>query len=77
MVTIQTANETLAEKLTKPEATARAVLSGSDRKYDLKWAAVRGSRLAYVEVGSGEPVIFVHGGFVDFTIWDQQLPAVG
>ena len=76
MVTIQTANETLATKLAKPEAIARTVLSANARNYDLKWVAVRGTKLAYIEVGSGEPVIFVHGGFIDFTLWEQQLPAV-
>jgi len=77
MVTSETANETLAEKLAKPEATARAVLDRSENKDDLKWVSVSGTQLAYVERGAGEPVIFVHGAFIDFTIWAQQLPAVG
>lgn len=44
---------------------------------DLKTVEITGTRLAYREQGSGEPVVFVHGGFNDLTIWDYQLPVVG
>lgn len=38
---------------------------------------VRGTTLAYREVGRGEPVVLVHGGASDLRTWEQQLPAVG
>lgn len=38
---------------------------------------VNGTRLAYREVGAGEPVVFVHGGLSDLRTWQHQLPAVG
>jgi len=42
-----------------------------------KGAAVNGTTLAYREQGSGEPVVFVHGGISDLRTWDQQLAAIG
>lgn len=30
--------------------------------------------LAYRELGSGRPVVLLHGGFVDGGMWDDQLP---
>jgi pimeloyl-ACP methyl ester carboxylesterase len=36
---------------------------------------VRGTRLEYMERGSGEPVVFVHGGLNDVRAWNRQLPA--
>jgi pimeloyl-ACP methyl ester carboxylesterase len=31
---------------------------------------VNGVRLSYVEQGSGEPVVFVHGAFSDLRVWE-------
>lgn len=44
---------------------------------DLKRAEVDGTRLAYVERGSGAPVVFVHGSISDLTIWEPQLGPLG
>lgn len=38
---------------------------------------VNGARLAYVERGDGEPVIFVHGGICDLTFWEPILEPIG
>ncbi|MFF8596816.1 alpha/beta fold hydrolase [Streptomyces sp. NPDC015220] len=32
-------------------------------------------RLAYRETGSGPSLVFLHGGFVDHRMWQEQLPA--
>jgi pimeloyl-ACP methyl ester carboxylesterase len=32
--------------------------------------------LAYVDQGTGAPVVFVHGSFSDFRIWERQRPAL-
>jgi pimeloyl-ACP methyl ester carboxylesterase len=40
-------------------------------------ARVNGADLAYVEEGSGDAVIFVHGGISDLTIWRYQVPVFG
>src|SRR2546421_5932921 len=38
---------------------------------------VNGARLAYVERGEGEPVVFVHGSICDLTFWEPILEPVG
>lgn len=35
----------------------------------LRYVAVGGDRLAYVERGHGEPIILVHGGLQDYRMW--------
>lgn len=37
---------------------------------------VEGARLAYVDRGQGEPVVFVHGGISDITIWEPIFDTV-
>src|SRR6266536_6614742 len=32
--------------------------------------AVDGVRLSYVEQGSGEPIVFIHGAFSDLRVWE-------
>jgi pimeloyl-ACP methyl ester carboxylesterase len=32
--------------------------------------AVNGVRLSYVEQGSGEPIVFIHGAFSDLRVWE-------
>lgn len=39
----------------------------------LKWLDINGIRLVYVEQGSGEPVLFVHGGISDLRTWKHQI----
>lgn len=41
----------------------------------VSWAKVENDRLAYVEAGRGDPVIFVHGGLQDYRLWSEHLPA--
>lgn len=49
-----------------------------DRNFEgTKAVAVNGRALAYREEGSGEPVVFVHGGLSDLRTWEQQLPVIG
>jgi pimeloyl-ACP methyl ester carboxylesterase len=37
---------------------------------------VNGVRLSYIEDGSGEPAVFVHGAFSDFRVWEPQREEV-
>jgi pimeloyl-ACP methyl ester carboxylesterase len=37
---------------------------------------VNGVRLSYVEEGSGEPIVFVHGAFSDLHVWEPQREEV-
>ena len=34
---------------------------------------VNGARLAYLEAGRGDPLIFVHGSLEDLRIWHRQV----
>lgn len=36
---------------------------------------INGTRLEYVERGSGQPVVFVHGGLGDLRVWGNQMDA--
>ncbi len=40
-------------------------------------ASINGVTLAYREEGTGEPVVFVHGGLSDLRTWEQQIPVIG
>jgi pimeloyl-ACP methyl ester carboxylesterase len=44
---------------------------------DRKSVTLGGTRFAYVERGSGVPVVFVHGSINDLRTWDAQLPVLG
>ena len=39
----------------------------------VKTIEVNGTRLAYIERGSGEPLVFIHGAVSDFRTWLEQL----
>jgi non-heme chloroperoxidase len=41
---------------------------------NIKRVSANGTELSYVEVGQGEPVIFVHGGLQDYRMWLAHLP---
>jgi pimeloyl-ACP methyl ester carboxylesterase len=40
-----------------------------------KTVTVNGCELAYIDRGSGDPVVFVHGGISDLRIWERQMAA--
>jgi len=40
---------------------------------EVKRISANGTELAYVEVGQGEPIIFVHGGLQDYRMWAEHL----
>ncbi|VVE38375.1 alpha/beta fold hydrolase [Pandoraea soli] len=39
-------------------------------------AIASGASVPYVEAGSGEPMVFVHGSLCDYRYWDPQLAAL-
>jgi non-heme chloroperoxidase len=41
---------------------------------EIKRISANGTELAYVELGQGEPVVFVHGGLQDYRMWTGHLP---
>jgi non-heme chloroperoxidase len=42
---------------------------------EIKTTEVNGARLAYIEKGAGEPVVFIHGALSDFRTWLGQMEA--
>jgi haloalkane dehalogenase len=57
----------------KAEPAACAVTSNPGES---KYVEVHGSRMHYVDTGSGEPILFLHGNPVWSYIWAQVLPHV-
>jgi non-heme chloroperoxidase len=41
----------------------------------VKQAEVNGTKLAYIEQGSGEAIVFIHGAVSDFRTWTEQFNA--
>ena len=51
-----------------------AALNATAMADEVKRISANGTELAYVEVGQGEPVIFIHGGLQDYRMWLEHLP---
>ena len=46
----------------------------SDERYAKKYAEVKGLRMAYVEAGAGDPIIFLHGNPTSSYLWRNVMP---
>ena len=46
----------------------------STTEYDKKFIKVRGKRIAYVEMGDGDPIIFQHGNPTSSYLWRNVMP---
>ncbi|MDA0229738.1 MAG: haloalkane dehalogenase [Proteobacteria bacterium] len=46
----------------------------SDERYTKKFAEVNGARMAYLEVGTGDPIIFLHGNPTSSYLWRNVMP---
>ncbi|MDJ0850413.1 MAG: haloalkane dehalogenase [Myxococcota bacterium] len=46
----------------------------ADRRYEKKTIHVLGSRMAYVEAGSGDPILFLHGNPTSSYLWRNVMP---
>jgi pimeloyl-ACP methyl ester carboxylesterase len=55
-------------------AAATLLLHSEERK--MKTAALSKTNMAYVDEGSGAPVLLVHGFPLDHTMWDAQIAAL-
>jgi haloalkane dehalogenase len=43
-------------------------------RYKKQFAEVLGSRMAYVDVGSGDPIVFLHGDPTSSYLWRNVIP---
>ncbi len=41
--------------------------------YELKPIAINGDTLHYLDIGKGDPVVFVHGSIGDYRAWEAQI----
>ena len=46
----------------------------SDARYMKKFVKVRGRRMAYIEVGTGDPIVFLHGNPTSSYLWRNVIP---
>lgn len=46
----------------------------ADPRYEKKFAQVNGKRMAYVEAGEGDPIIFQHGNPTSSYLWRNVMP---
>lgn len=42
---------------------------------DIKSIRANGTEISYIEQGTGQPLLLVHGSINDFRSWDNQIPA--
>jgi pimeloyl-ACP methyl ester carboxylesterase len=63
--------ETQAASITSPGGSARPTRQSDG----YKTVSVNGADLAYIESGTGDAVIFVHGAISDLRIWVKQMAA--
>ena len=45
--------------------------------YEKKYATVKGKQIAYVEVGTGAPVVLLHGNPTSSFLWRNVIPELG
>ena len=49
-------------------------MSISAQEHPKKFAEVRGKRMAYVEMGAGDPILFLHGNPTSSYLWRNIMP---
>jgi len=42
---------------------------------ELKSLKLDGYKISYIDIGEGEPVVFVHGTISDYSVWEAQMDA--
>ena len=47
---------------------------GAAERYPKQYAEVLGARMAYVEAGSGDPIVFLHGNPTSSYLWRNVIP---
>jgi haloalkane dehalogenase len=48
--------------------------SSAEPRYPRSFADVLGTRMAYVEVGEGPPIVFLHGNPTSSYLWRNVMP---
>src|SRR5262249_1676506 len=62
----------------EPDCTGGALMSepsvSPDFPFSQRYASVHGARMAYVDEGSGDPVLFLHGNPTSSYLWRNVIP---
>ncbi len=45
-------------------------------RYPKRYAPIRGSRMAYIDIGEGDPIVFLHGNPMSSYLWRNVIPHV-
>jgi pimeloyl-ACP methyl ester carboxylesterase len=53
-----------------------AVRASADAPLQMRQMSVNGVELSYIEQGTGTPVVFVHGAWIDLRFWEPQREAI-
>ena len=56
------------------EDASESLLPSAEMRYEKKKVSVKGKMMAYIEVGSGDPIVFVHGNPTSSFMWRNVLP---
>ena len=54
--------------------TARDMTALSSQEHPKRYLGVHGRRMAYVEMGSGDPIVFLHGNPTSSYLWRNIMP---
>jgi len=57
-----------------PEWEEELTVISAEERYAKKTATVLGKRMAYVEVGAGDPIVFLHGNPTSSYLWRNVIP---
>ena len=49
-------------------------MPGADFPDSTQWVEVRGRKLAYVDVGAGDPIVFLHANPTSSYLWRNVIP---
>jgi len=48
----------------------------AELRYEKKSAQILGKKMAYIEVGEGDPIVFLHGNPTSSYLWRNIIPHV-
>ena len=46
----------------------------ADERYEKKYAEIQGKRMAYIDEGEGDPIVFLHGNPTSSYLWRNVMP---
>jgi pimeloyl-ACP methyl ester carboxylesterase len=58
-----------------PHSDAAKAQSGASTEPEVKSISIDGDSIHYIDIGKGDPVVFVHGALGDYRTWQAQIDA--